>query len=98
MNEDLVTTEVWTRPDGAVMRVHSGQMCKGETCVVHNPTEHSMRDWPLHWREDRGIFERICSHGTGHPDPDQYEFWRSTNQGWQAIHGCCGCCLTKEKA
>ncbi|AXQ64436.1 hypothetical protein L3Y19_gp067 [Gordonia phage Neville] len=62
-------------------------------CVIHNPTEHHMRLWRLHWRDDRKIFERICPmHGTGHPDPDQFPYWMATGQGSQALHGCCGCC------
>lgn len=54
-----------------------------------------MRDWPLHWREDRPlpIFERVCEHGVGHPDPDQEDYWRETDQLWQMIHACCGCCV-----
>lgn len=29
-----------------------------------------MREWPMNWRSDRGIMERICPHGVGHIDPD----------------------------
>jgi hypothetical protein len=48
---------------------------------------------PLTWRSDRGIFERICNHGIGHPDPDQFPYWKE--QGifdTEASHGCDGCC------
>lgn len=58
------------------MTVHAGLQCAGRTCVIHAPTEHPMRSWKLHWRSDRGIFERLCPHGTGHPDPDQQAYWR----------------------
>lgn len=61
-------------------------------CVIHRPSRHHMRDLPLHWRNDRGIFERICEHGTGHPDPDQFQYWRSIGQEAQSLHGCDGCC------
>ena len=72
--------------------VHPEAFCVGEPCVVHNPTDHPMRSWTLHWRGDRSIFERLCpDHGTGHPDPDQYPYWERTGQPWQAVHGCCGC-------
>lgn len=85
--------EEWIRPDtGTVMRVHDEAKCEGQTCVIHNATEHHMASWFLHWRGDRGIFERICSHGIGHPDPDQFDFWQRTKQEWQAVHGCDGCC------
>ena len=74
---------------------------RGETCdtacVIHNPTAHHMRYWTMYWRDDRGIFERICAHGIGHPDPDQYPYWRATGQDWQGVHGCDGCCTPAEK-
>lgn len=76
--------------------VHNPENCEGRACVIHHPTDHHMSDWILYWRDDRGIFERLCpEHGTGHPDPDQGDFWRETNQEWQWVHGCCGapgCC------
>lgn len=79
-----------------VLRVHQGQECEGRPCVIHAPSDHSMRGMPLIWRWDRGIFERQCTHGIGHPDPDQEPYWRE--RGGQArvdsetIHGCDGCC------
>lgn len=67
-------------------------------CVMHNPSRHHMRHWTLHWRNDRGIFERLCpEHGTGHPDPDQFAYWRSIDQEWQIVHGCCGCCAYSQE-
>ena len=68
-----------------------GPTCK-EACVIHNPSEHHMVGWELQWRGDRCIFERICPHGIGHPDPDQYPYWKATHQNWQGVHGCDGCC------
>lgn len=80
-------------PNGLeLVNVHDESKCDGRVCIVHSPTDHHMRDWPLHFREDRGIFERICPHGVGHPDFDQYEFWEETDQMWQAAHGCDFCC------
>jgi hypothetical protein len=62
--------------------------------VIHNPSEHYMAEWTLHWRGDRKIFERICpDHGVGHPDPDQFAYWESIGEDWQGVHGCCGCCV-----
>lgn len=55
--------------------VHPMDNCAGESCVIHNPSDHHMRAWTLNWRDDRRLFERICPHGIGHPDPDQFEFW-----------------------
>lgn len=57
--------------------------CAGRPCVVHNPTEHHMRGWPLVWHNDRGIFERTCPHGIGHPDPDQFEFCEQARTRWR---------------
>lgn len=74
--------------------VHSPKACAGQNaCPMHKPSPHTMRDWPVIWRDDRGILERLCpKHGCGHPDPDQDEYWADTGQMWQSIHGCCGCC------
>lgn len=80
------------RVDIVLRNVHSYSSCAGRPCVIHDPTDHAMRDWTLHWRSDRGIFERFCpEHGTGHPDPDQIPYWEESDQIWQAVHGCCGC-------
>lgn len=72
--------------------VHEEKDCRDRPCVIHNPTDHHMRKWALHWRDDRGIFERICEHRVGHPDPDQFAYWHLIGQEWQGVHGCDGCC------
>lgn len=80
-------------PDGQeIINVHDESLCEGRPCVIHNPTDHEMSEWPLHWRNDRGIFERICSHGVGHPDPDQFLYWSSIGAQHEQIHGCDFCC------
>ena len=70
--------------------------CIKFNCTIHHPSVHSIRNLPLLWRSDRFLFERICRHGTGHPDPDNIEYIRRTRGGaWadlEAIHGCDGCC------
>lgn len=75
-----------------LQRTHTRNETCEQGCVIHNRTPHHMQYWLLRWRSDRGIFERICAHGIGHPDPDQYPYWRSTEQVWQGVHGCDGCC------
>lgn len=79
-----------------VMLVHKKGTCKGEHCVIHDPSDHHMKDWPLNWRADRSLMERICDHGVGHPDPDDIEYKRLTvgpvGAGVVALHGCDGCC------
>lgn len=73
------------------LTAHPRAQCEGEICCIHNRTEHCMRSFPQHWRSDRGIMERICRHGVGHPDPDD---WQNTD----TVHGCCSppCCGSVE--
>lgn len=66
------------------MKTHPPSRCEGRHCCIHNPSDHHMRNWPLHWRSDIRLMERICPHGVGHPDPDDLQ----NNH----IHGCDGCC------
>lgn len=65
-------------------------------CPVHAPTPHPMRDWPLHWRDDRRLMERRCPHGVGHPDPDHLAHTARLRGRKRAevesVHGCDGCC------
>lgn len=73
---------------GQLVKSHGLTACV-PPCAIHAPTEHHMRTWPLHWRGDRGIMERICSHGIGHPDPDDIKIRAGLDCG---THGCDGCC------
>lgn len=89
-------------PSGRLLlQVHSATRCAGDVCVVHNPSDHPMRPFPLHWRDDRAMFERICPHGVGHPDPDQVAYWEAILHGDDAwamgVHGCCAsrCCASR---
>lgn len=78
---------------GVVYNVHDESRCYGRPCVVHNRTDHHMVGFPLHWRNDRLIFERICPHDVGHPDPDQFHYWREMGVlETESRHGCDGCC------
>lgn len=76
--------------------VHDASLCAGRPCVIHNPSEHHMRGWPLVWRDDVRVMERTCAHGVGHPDPDHLESVRvrfgKDAAETQSIHGCDGCC------
>lgn len=69
--------------------IHKEEDCKGSPCLIHNPSNHIMRDFPTHWRDDRRIMERICPHGVGHPDPDDIKV---RTDEWEGVHGCDGCC------
>lgn len=79
---------------GQHMYTHSHTQCAGRPCVIHEPTEHVMVGFRMVWRWDVALFERICPHGVGHPDPDQFWYWESKDTMYKAVHGCCseGCC------
>lgn len=77
--------------------VHSRKECDGRPCIIHNPSDHHMRDWPLIWREDRGIMERICPHGIGHIDPDCLAYQISIGHSGAGTHGCDLCCIPPER-
>lgn len=77
-----MTEPIWgaqVAPDGTEMRVHPRSACetRDAPCVIHKPSDHHMRDWPLNFRGDTGVMERICPHGWGHPDPDHMAYVRS---------------------
>lgn len=72
--------------------VHRPDQCAGRHCVIHNPSEHHMRDWPLRWRDDQSEMERVCPHRIGHPDPDDAAYQISRDPDWAAVHTCDGCC------
>ena len=74
---------------GEVLLTHPSSTCVGQYCTIHNNSNHHMRDWHQHWREDRHLIERICPHGVGHPDPDEINS--------DTTHGCDGCCIPPEK-
>lgn len=77
--------------DRKIMAHASGE-CSGTLCPIHKRTDHHMRSWPQLWREDRKIMERTCPHGVGHPDPDDPRCFGPHTNGYEALHGCDGCC------
>jgi len=81
---------------GEVLYTHLPSLCKGQDCSIHHPSDHHMKTWRQHWREDRRMMERICPHGIGHPDPDELSFLRTRVPkdavDAHAVHGCDGCC------
>lgn len=74
------------------LETHDESQCKEQHCCIHNPSNHHMRDWPIKYRANLGIVERICPHGIGHPDPDDIAYHLKQGNSWIAIHGCDGCC------
>jgi len=77
-----------TLEGGEEIVAHSLGDCRGGVCCIHNRSDHHMRGMRQHWRGDAGKMERLCSHGIGHPDPDDL----SDN----GVHGCDGCCRPPE--
>lgn len=82
-NPDLAGLEPALLVGGQLVHAHPAGGCV-PPCAIHTPTEHHMATWAQNWRDDRGITERICPHGIGHPDPD--------DQTIDTVHGCDGCC------
>jgi len=78
---------------GEVLATHGPAICT-PPCAVHKPSNHGMMDWALNWRGDKQIFERICPHGVGHPDPDSVWYVEVVHNqpSTISIHGCDGCC------
>jgi len=81
---------------GEALYTHPASRCEGQTCCIHNPSDHPMKHFPQLWRDDRGLMERTCPHGVGHPDPDDIDYKRRTRGAeyarYESIHGCDGCC------
>jgi hypothetical protein len=87
--------KMWITGCGDVVyAVHDPSACEGRPCVVHNPSDHSMRGFKTHFRFDRYLTERICPHGIGHPDPDDLAYQERIGLGgrYAGVHGCDGCC------
>lgn len=89
-------TDAYGAQHEGLMRTHEAGDCAGEPCALHNPSDHHMRAWRLHWRADRRLMERLCPCGIGHPDPDHMAHVLRTRGAAavavEGIHGCCGHC------
>jgi len=90
------TAERYVDGAGQVVSVHARNASCDEGCCIHNPSDHVMKDFPTFWRDDRGLMERTCPHGVGHPDPDAIAFIRKMAgddaAATESVHGCDGCC------
>ena len=79
--------------DGTVLEVHRHESCVGQSCCVHTPSDHPLRDAPLFWCADVGAMSRVCSHGEHHPDPDDVVFRVfGVTRRHQERKMCDGCC------
>jgi hypothetical protein len=82
-----------------VWNVHKNSACEGESCVIHNPSDHHLKDakvilrsWSPFSSKPHGFAERFCPHGIGHSDPDSVAFYARQGVHGMGIHGCDGCC------
>ena len=87
--DPLRSTNMYLEHTDDWLNCHEESVCRGDFCTLHNRSDHKMRAFPQHWRADRGIMERICEHGVGHPDPDEYQVRMGFDKG---THGCDFCC------
>lgn len=71
--------------------VHKIFCCQGEYCVLHNPSNHFMSEWPLVVKYDNQFF-RVCSHEVIHPDPDFVGYATRRGVKVHTEHDCDGCC------
>jgi hypothetical protein len=103
--EGIINMIITGDPIKDKVKYHTRSKCRGQVCIFHNPTEHKMRDWPMNLRTDpwaAPLIERMCIHGTGHPDPDSVAYmdksWGYSSETGKkyygyGIHGCDGCCI-----
>lgn len=75
-------------PSVRLTNLHDVSSC-GEYCDVHNRRHPAEVEYPLNWRDDRGIMEYICPCGIGHPTYAQKAYNRSRGREYENIHGCC---------
>jgi hypothetical protein len=79
--------------DMVFKRAHSKGSCRGPYCTIHNRSDHHMRSFPQIWNPMIFCMQRVCTHGIGHPDPDEInndvvvKIDHETN--------CCGCCVPR---
>ena len=90
-------------PSQGLVQTHGPAMCAGQTCVIHNPSAHHMREWELYFDPQFAYLAfRKCPHGYEHPDPDSLAFtvkalveragWSEKGARALGVHTCCGCC------
>lgn len=80
---------------GVTLETHGTAFCAGENCVIHNPSNHPLRDAELVWKPP--LMARVCVHNVLHPDPDSLAYVESRYAGRTGHtslgqHTCDGCC------
>ena len=69
---------------------------KGRPCVVHNPSDHGMRGWPLIWDARQSRMRRLCPHDVEHPDLNDAQYWASLGRSEKTDHPCCRECFGEQ--
>lgn len=84
---------------GQILYYHNEAECMSKrgamACPLHSPSDHHMRTWPIHARNDLKypMLERICPHNAIHPDPDHMALVLKVDPDFNSFHGACdGCC------
>lgn len=95
MTPNFLQTQVRNPMSKTILKTHAPEQCAGQACCIHHPSDHHMKTWPLNWRDDLGVMERICPHGVGHPDPDDTAHKIRIGCEVLDMHGCDGCCQIK---
>jgi hypothetical protein len=98
-NDDGLS-DLWGVPGQGVYKTHGPKLCSGQTCCIHNPSDHHMVDWPMIFNNQRlFLAQRVCEHGVAHSDPDSLRYFANRQDipdrivTMLAIHECDGCCL-----
>lgn len=80
------------------LHVHSVESCSGEFCVIHKPSMHHMRFWPIVFElDDHFLALRSCAHQKLHPDPDSLAYVEKASKE-KLDHECCPetCCIEED--
>ena len=85
--------------NGRTLTTHGPEQCLLHHCVIHNPSDHPLKNAKMDFLPDFNMIYRVCAHGIGHPDPDSLEVlkWRMQWMEVEAIasthmSNCDGCC------
>ncbi len=92
MRQDIVSLA-----DNTLLGTHPADRCTGRHCCIHNPSDHPLKNAPLHWNDVMRRTERECSHGQLHPDADHLSYVLETfgmldyfrHKHHRPCDGCC---------
>jgi len=85
--------EQTTLSSGKVLTHHAWDVCGGEPCPLHNPTDHEYRELPIDWKDDWGVMVRVLDAERFEVDPDEYKV-RNLKPGQTYILQNSGYCPT----